>query len=48
MDSGVMFHTLYVGLTITNAQCHKKGMLIVIHFNLSRSFFYRDLLFAVQ
>jgi len=38
MDSGVLFHTLY--LTITNSQRHKKRVLIVIHFNPSRSFFY--------
>jgi len=44
IDSGVLFHTLYV--TITNSQRQKNRMLIVIHFNLSRSFFYRDLLFA--
>ena len=44
MDSGVLFHTLYV--TITNSQRQKKRMLIVIHFNPSRSFFYRDLLSA--
>ena len=35
---GVLFHTLY--LTITNSQLHKKRVLIVIHFNPSRSFFY--------
>jgi len=44
MDSGVFFHTLYV--TRTNSQRHKKRMLILIHFNLSRSFFYGDLLLA--
>jgi len=36
MDSGVLFHALYV--TITNFQRHKKRILVVIHFNLSRSF----------
>ena len=35
MDSGLLFHTLYV--TITNSLPHKKRMLIVNHFNLSRS-----------
>jgi len=44
MDSGVLFHTLYV--TVTNSQPQNKRMLIVIHFNPSRSFFYRDLLFV--
>jgi len=44
VKSGVLFHTLYV--TITNSQRHKKRMLIVIHFYLSRSFFYRDLVLA--
>jgi len=34
--------TLYV--TITNSQRHRKRMLIVIIFDPSRSFFYRDLL----
>ena len=38
MDSGVLFQTLNV--TITNSQLHEKGMLIVIHFNPSRSFLY--------
>jgi len=38
MDSGVLFHTLYV--TITNFQHHEKRMLIVIHFNPSSSFFH--------
>jgi len=38
MDSGVLFHTSYV--PITTSQLHEKGMLIVIHFNPSRSFFY--------
>jgi len=32
MDSGVLFHTLYV--TITNSQPHEKMIVIVIHFNL--------------
>jgi len=40
-DSGVLFHTLYV--TITNSQLQKKRMLSVIHFNPSRSSFYRDI-----
>ena len=44
MDSAVLFHRLYV--TIINSQRQKKRMLIVIHFNPSRSFFYRDLLLA--
>ena len=44
MDSGVLFHALYV--TITNSQRRKKGVLIVINFNPLRSFFYRDLLLA--
>jgi len=44
MDSGVLLNKLYV--TIANSQRHKKKMLIVIDFNLSRSFFYRDLLLA--
>jgi len=44
MDSGVLLHKLYV--TITNSQRHKKKMLIVMYFNLSRSFLYRDLLLA--
>jgi len=44
MDLGHLFYTLYV--TITNSQRHKKRMFIVIHFNLSRSLFYRDLLLA--
>jgi len=38
-------HIIYV--TITNSQRHKNRMLIVIHFNLPRSFFYRDPLLAV-
>jgi len=38
MDRGVFFHTLYV--KITNSQHHKKRVLIVIHFNPSRLFFY--------
>ena len=42
IDSGDFFHTLYV--TITNYQRHKKRMLIVIHYNFSRSFLYRDFL----
>jgi len=46
MDSGVLFYILYV--TITNSQRQKKRMLIFIHFNTSRSFFYRDLLLATQ
>jgi len=37
MDSGVLFHTLYV--TITNSQRHEKKMVIVIHFNHSSSLF---------
>jgi len=37
MDSGILLHTLYV--TITNSQHHEKGMVIVIHFNHSSSFF---------
>jgi len=41
MDSGVFFNTLYV--TITNSERYKMRMLIVIHFNLWRSFLYRDL-----
>jgi len=44
MDSGVLFQRLYV--TIATSQRHKKRMLIVIHFNLSRSFLYKDLLFG--
>jgi len=44
MDSGVLFHVLYV--RTTNSQRYKKEMLIVINFNPSRSFFYRDLLLA--
>ena len=39
--SGILFHTLY--LAITKSQRHKKRVLIVIHFNPSRSFFYTDL-----
>jgi len=42
MDSGILFHTLYV--TIINSQPQNKRMLIVIHFTHSRSFFYGDLL----
>jgi len=38
MDSGILFHTLYV--TITNSQRHKKIMVIVIYFNPSRTLFY--------
>jgi len=44
MDSGLLFHALYI--TITNSQRHEKRMLIAIHFNSSRSFFYRDRLEA--
>jgi len=44
MDSGVLFHTLFV--IITNFQRQKKRMLIVIHFNPSRSFLYADLWLA--
>jgi len=44
MDSGVLFHTLYVIITISQYQ--KKRIAIVIHFNPSRSFFYIDLLLA--
>jgi len=44
MDSGVLLHILYV--TITNSQRHKKKMLTVIYFILSRSLFYKDLLVA--
>jgi len=40
MGSGVLFHALYV--TITHSQRHKKRILIVIHFNPSRSFFSVD------
>jgi len=35
MDSGVLFHTLYV--TITNSQPHKKIIVIIILFNLCYS-----------
>jgi len=44
MGSGVLLHKLYV--TITNSQRHKEKIIIVIYFNLSRSFFYGDLLLA--
>jgi len=30
----------HINVTITNSQCHKKRMLIIIHLNPSRSFFY--------
>jgi len=40
MDSGVLFHKLYV--TMTNPQRHKNGMLMVLPFNPSCSFFHRE------
>jgi len=44
IDSGVLFHTFYV--KITNSQLHEKRMLIVIHFNPLRSFFYIERYFV--